>query len=75
MKSKFKNFDFLSFFKPCLIAFMIVVLVGGILFGIFGLNKGFDFVGGTQLVVEFPYESTDSETFTNEGWQKCSCRF
>lgn len=72
MKSKFKNFDFLSFFKPCLIAFMAVVLVGGILFGIFGLNTGFDFTGGTQLVVEFPYESTDSKVFTDEGWQQTS---
>ena len=71
MKSKFKNFDFLSFFKPCLIAFLIVILVGGVLFGVFGLNRGFDFVGGTQLVVEFPYESTDSETFTDAGWREC----
>ncbi|MBQ3047483.1 MAG: hypothetical protein IJD48_00510 [Clostridia bacterium] len=70
MKSKFKNFDFLSFFKPCLIAFAIVVFVGAILFGIFGLNTGFDFVGGTQLVVEFPYDDTDSEVFTKDGWQQ-----
>lgn len=50
MKSKKEN-NFLSFLKPGLIAIGIFVLISAIIFGIFGFNKGFDFTGGTQLVV------------------------
>ena len=58
MKFNLKKFDFLSLFKPVLIAFLIVTLIGGVIFGIFGFNKGFDYVGGTQLVVDFSLNQT-----------------
>lgn len=69
MKSKIKNFDFLSLFKPCLIAILVVVFLGGLIFGIFGLNRGFDFTGGTQLIVDFPYDKTIQ---TESGLQEAS---
>lgn len=55
MKSKnsLKNFDFLKWFKPALIVSLVLVVIAGILWGVVGFNKGFDFTGGTQLVVEF----------------------
>ena len=58
MKFNLKKFDFLSLFKPVLIAFLVVTLIGGVVFGIFGFNKGFDYVGGTQLVVDFSLNET-----------------
>ena len=64
-----KTFDFLKWLKPCLIAMLIVVAVAGIIGGIFGFNKGFDFTGGTQLVVSFPY---DKQIETQEGLDKTS---
>lgn len=63
------KFDFLKFFKPILIAILAVVVVAGLFLGIFGFNKGFDFTGGTQLVVEFPY---DAQIQTDEGINKTS---
>lgn len=69
MKFNAKKFNFLSLFKPCLIAIMAIVLLGGLIFSIFGLNCGFDFTGGTQLIVDFPYDKTIQ---TEEGLQKAS---
>ena len=59
MKSNAKSlkenkFNFLNFLKPCLIASLVIVLLASLFWGIWGFNKGFDFTGGTQLVVEFP---------------------
>ncbi len=58
------KFDFLKYFKPSLIAMLIVVLIAGVFWGVFGFNKGLDFTGGTQLVVEFPY---DAQIQTDKG--------
>lgn len=64
-----RNFDFLKWLKPCLIAMLIVVVIAGTLGAIFGFNKGFDFTGGTQLVVSFPY---DKQIETEENLNKVS---
>lgn len=61
------KFDFLKFFKPILIAILSVVVVASLFLAIFGFNKGFDFTGGTQLVVEFPY---DAQIQTEDGLNK-----
>lgn len=53
-KSLSNNFDFNKFFKPIGILAFCLVLVAGVIFAFFGFNKGFDFTGGTQLVVQFP---------------------
>jgi len=57
-KFNVKKVDFLSFFKPCLIALCCMLVVFGIIFGVFGFNKGFDFSGGTEIVVDFSLNST-----------------
>ena len=69
MKFNVKKFNFLSLFKPCLIAILAIILLGGVIFGIFGLNCGFDFTGGTQLIVDFPYDKTIQD---DEGLQNAS---
>ncbi len=56
MKSN-KERNFLSFLKPGFIAILIFVLVSAIVFAIFGFNKGFDFTGGTQLVVNIAIQN------------------
>ncbi len=63
MKSKKTNstFDVMKFFKPALIVMLVVVLVAGVIVGVFGFNKGIDFTGGTQLVVQFEYSNIDIE--------------
>jgi len=68
LKENKKEFDFLKFFKPCLIASLIIILVAGLFWGIFGFNKGYEFTGGTQLVVEF----YDDSLQTQEGTDKAS---
>ena len=67
MKSKSKNpqFDIMKFFKPALIVMMAVVLVAGLLVGLVGFNKGMDFCGGTQLVVQFENSTIDIENESN----------
>lgn len=71
MKFNVKKFNFLSLFKPCLIAILTIILLGGLIFGIFGLNRGFDFTGGTQLIVDFPYDKTIQ---TEEGLKNASSK-
>ena len=66
---KENKFDFLSFLKPCLIATLIIVFIAGLFWGIFGFNKGFDYTGGTQLVVDFTGNNTIQ---TEEGLNKTS---
>lgn len=60
MKSNEKA-DYTKIFKPCLIVALVMVIVCGIIVGVFGFNKGFDFVGGTQLVVDFELTNVDTE--------------
>ena len=77
MKSNAKSlkenkFNFLNFLKPCLIASLIIVLLAGLFWGIWGFNKGFDFTGGTQLVVEFQSTSHAQEIETEDGLNNIS---
>lgn len=72
MKSNTKSlkenkFNFLNFLKPCLIASLVVIFIAGLFWGIWGFNKGFDFTGGTQLVVEFPSAPYSNQIETEEG--------
>ena len=68
MKSKSslkdKKIDFLKWLKPSLIVSLILVVIASIFWGVFGFNKGFDFTGGTQLVVDF---SAQNNLQTDEG--------
>ena len=64
-----RKFDFLKWLKPCLIVMLVVVIIAGTLGAIFGFNKGFDYNGGTQLVVSFPY---DKQIETQENLDKVS---
>lgn len=63
MKSNKSNssFDIMKFFKPALIVMLVLVVVAGVIVGIFGFNKGIDFSGGTQLVVQFEHSNIDIE--------------
>jgi len=63
--------NFMKYLKPCLITILVVVFLAGLAWGIFGFNKGFDFTGGTQLVVEFPY---DDQIQTDEGLAQASSK-
>lgn len=67
MKSKKTNtcFDVMKLFKPALIAMLVLVIAAGVLVGIFGFNKGVDFTGGTQLVVQFENSNIDIENSTD----------
>ena len=56
---KFKQQSFLSFLKPILIVSFILVVVSAVVLGMFGFNRGFDFTGGTQLVVNFANYNED----------------
>ena len=66
---KDKKIDFLKWLKPSLIVSLILVVIAGIFWGVFGFNKGFDFTGGTQLVVDFSAQDTLQ---TEEGVSKAS---
>jgi len=58
---KSKKTDYIKFFKPVMIVFCIVVVVSAVMFGLLGFNKGLDFTGGTQLVVQFELTNIDTE--------------
>lgn len=60
MKSNLKA-DYTKFFKPCLYVALALFCLCAIIVGIFGFNKGLDFVGGTQLVVNFDLTNIDTE--------------
>ncbi len=60
MKSNLKA-DYTKFFKPCLYVALALFCLCAIIVGIFGFNKGYDFVGGTQLVVNFELTDVDTE--------------
>ena len=64
---KFKAKNFLGYLKPILIVSFILIVVSGVIFGLFGFNKGFDFTGGTQLVVDISrYNEDEPEGLTAE---------
>lgn len=64
---KFNSKNFLSLFKPFMIANLIIVIVSAVVFGVFGFNKGFDFTGGTQLVVDLSkYNDNEPQGLTQE---------
>lgn len=67
-----KKADYLRFFKPCMIAVGIVLLISIILTAIFGFNKSVDFVGGTQLVVGFDYAKPDIDIEREEDFLTAS---
>ena len=60
MKSK-KQHDYIKFFKPSMIVALVLVIVSIVTLALFGFNKGFDFTGGTQLVVQFELTDLDIE--------------
>ena len=53
--------DFTKFFKPCLYVALILFCISAIIVGVFGFNKGFDFVGGTQIIVDFDLTEVNTE--------------
>ena len=63
MKSN-KPHDYIRFFKPCMIVALVLFVISAVFLAVMGFNKGFDFTGGTQLVVQF--ESTDVTIEDNE---------
>lgn len=64
---KFNSKNFLSYLKPVLIVSLILVVLSAVIFGVFGFNKGFDFTGGTQLVVDVSsYNENEPEGLTQE---------
>lgn len=67
MKSNKTNtsFDIMKFFKPALIVMLALIVVAGVIVGVFGFNKGIDFSGGTQLVVQFENSNIDIEDPTD----------
>ena len=67
-----KKADYLKLFKPCLIAFAIVMLVAALVTCIFGFNKSVDFVGGHQLVVNFDYAKPDIDIERQADFDKAS---
>ena len=58
---KSKNPDYIKFFKPIMIVFCLLIIASAIVFGLLGFNKGVDFSGGTQLVVQFELTDVDIE--------------
>jgi preprotein translocase subunit SecF len=58
---KSKKTDYIKFFKPIIIVFCLVIVVSAFVFGLLGFNKGVDFTGGTQLVVQFELTNIDIE--------------
>lgn len=59
MKSNKTEKSFFSYFKPILIVSFILIVISAVVLGVFGFNKGFDFTGGTQLVVNFAAYNED----------------
>ncbi len=60
MKSNVKA-DYTKLFKPCLYVALVLFCLCAIIVGIFGFNRGFDFVGGTQIVVDFIPSNVNTE--------------
>ena len=61
---KSNKHDYIRFFKPCMIVALILFVVSAVFLAVMGFNKGFDFTGGSQIVVEF--ESTDVQIENKE---------
>lgn len=64
--------DYNKFFKPCMIAVGIILVIATLITCIFGFNKSIDFVGGTQLVVNFDYAKPDLDIEKTEDFNKAS---
>ena len=64
--------DYNKFFKPCMIAIGIILVIATIITCLFGFNKNVDFVGGTQIVVNFDYAKPDLDIEKQEDFNKAS---
>ncbi len=67
--------NYLKYFKTTLISLLVIIFVSTIMFLFYGFNRGVDFKGGTQLIVDFEnsninIENTDDFNFANREVQK-----